>query len=90
MAALETAMSKISNFGAEALVVSLGLDTHEGDPCAIRRAGFKLKGDDYKEMGKIIGKNDIPTIFIQEGGYKLDKVPEAVANVLRSAAGHCE
>jgi acetoin utilization deacetylase AcuC-like enzyme len=87
--ALEKAMDKINDFGAEALIVSLGLDTHAGDPCTIKRAGFKLEGDDYKEMGKTIGKNcDIPTIFVQEGGYKMDKVPGAAANVLKGFAGY--
>ena len=53
--ALTKAMETIQEFGAEALVVSMGLDTHDQDPCAIRRAGFKLSGKDYLEMGKLIG-----------------------------------
>ena len=48
---LQRAMNEIQSFDALVLVVSLGLDTHAGDPCAVRRAGFLLQGDDYKEMG---------------------------------------
>jgi acetoin utilization deacetylase AcuC-like enzyme len=82
--ALERAMQRIQTFGAEALVISLGLDTHEGDPCAIRRAGFKLRGSDYVELGRTIGKHchQLPTLVIQEGGYKMDKVPQAAADVI--------
>jgi len=74
----------VEDFGAEALVVSLGLDTHEGDPCTIRRAGFKLSGDDYWSMGQLIGTNlgPVPTVFVQEGGYRMDKVGKAAADVV--------
>jgi acetoin utilization deacetylase AcuC-like enzyme len=45
--ALEIALSTIEKFGAEALVVSLGMDTFEGEPIS----GFTLKSDDYLRMG---------------------------------------
>lgn len=80
--AMATAMDRIKDFGASAIVVSLGLDTHNGDPCAIRRAGFKLEGNDYLEMGKMIATANLPTIVVQEGGYKMDSVPSAAANVV--------
>lgn len=75
-------MKEIENFGTQALVVSLGLDTHIGDPCAVRRAGFKLEGDDYIYMGKTIGSANLPTIVVQEGGYKMDSVPKAATDFL--------
>ena len=80
--ALETAMSKIKDFGTQALVVSLGLDTLNGDPCAVRRAGFKLEGDDYTFMGEVIGSANLPTMVVQEGGYKMDSVPKAATDFL--------
>jgi acetoin utilization deacetylase AcuC-like enzyme len=43
-------------FNPDAFILSLGLDTHIDDPCAIRRAGFQLSGDDYKLMGESIGQ----------------------------------
>lgn len=83
--ALQTALDTISAFKAEAVAISMGLDTHEGDPCAIRRAGFRLKGKDYWEMGLSIAKalsEQLPVVFIQEGGYRMDAVGEAASNVL--------
>ena len=43
-------------FNPDAFILSLGLDTHINDPCATRRAGFQLSGDDYKLMGESIGQ----------------------------------
>jgi len=34
----------IATFEPDAIVISLGLDTHIDDPCATRRAGFRLTG----------------------------------------------
>lgn len=92
--AIDQAMKKIvQDFGAEALVVSMGLDTLKDDPCAIRRAGFLLQGNDYWEMGQAIGNaihqgvgRMIPTVFLQEGGYKMDQIGDAAANVV---TGYC-
>ncbi|CAJ1965702.1 unnamed protein product [Cylindrotheca closterium] len=80
--ALQSALTKIQDFGAEALVVSLGLDTYLGDPCAVRRAGFRLEGDDYTSIGMAIGSSNLPTMVVQEGGYKMDSVPQAATDFL--------
>jgi acetoin utilization deacetylase AcuC-like enzyme len=79
---LQQAMEAIKSFGAQSLVVSLGLDTYNGDPCAIRRAGFKLEGQDYLHMGEMIASSNLQTIVIQEGGYYMEMVPQAVADFL--------
>lgn len=92
-AALEQGMKAIQDFGAEALVVSLGLDTLGGDPVTLRRAGFQLKLEDYWSMGKLIGsqlKSDAPCIFVQEGGYKMDELGEAAADVVAGFASERE
>lgn len=75
----------VEDFGAQAVVVSLGLDTHKDDPCTIRRAGFHLSGEDYWNMGQLIGTklgSKVPTVFVQEGGYRMDKVGKAAADVV--------
>lgn len=95
--ALQTAGTAIANFGPDAVVTSLGLDTHAEDPCATRRAGFLLGSNatDYDCMGRVIGdviarcsnsKRILPTIVLQEGGYKLDAVPTAAADVVLGIA----
>jgi acetoin utilization deacetylase AcuC-like enzyme len=53
---------------------------------AVNRAGFKLSGKDYYEMGLLMGSfmkgSDIPTVFVQEGGYKMDTVGLAAAHAV--------
>ena len=82
---LERALDHIAEFGTKALVVSLGLDTYEADEVKTPGAGFCLSGKDYHEMGKTIGRKIIhttPTVFIQEGGYRMDVVGDAAADVV--------
>jgi acetoin utilization deacetylase AcuC-like enzyme len=57
-AALKEALRRIQAFAPKRLVVSLGLDTHVGDPCAIRRAGFNMAGHDYVKNGRSFGGHD--------------------------------
>ena len=80
--ALETALSAVSSFGADAMVVSLGLDTFEGDPIS----GFQLKSDDYLRIGERLLQVGLPTVFIFEGGYAVDAVGTNAANVLQAFA----
>ena len=87
--ALQQGLKTIRDYGATALVVSLGLDTYYKDPCAVRRAGFCLQGEDYEEMGRKISKGvdrDLPVIFVQEGGYRMDQVGMAAMNVVTICA----
>jgi acetoin utilization deacetylase AcuC-like enzyme len=64
----------------------MGLDTYDGDAVAVSQGGFKLSGNDYYEIGKFMGSyvkdKFIPTVFVQEGGYKMDVVGEAAADVV--------
>jgi len=78
--ALETALAGIAKFGADALVVSLGMDTFEGDPIS----GFKLKTDDYLRIGERLAKAGLPTVFIFEGGYAVEEVGINAVNVLQA------
>ena len=79
-------MSAISDFNPAALVVSMGLDTYEGDKVAVNRGGFKLKGHDYFNVGSIIARymagKHVPCVFIQEGGYKMDTIGSAASEVV--------
>ncbi len=76
--ALGTACNKISQFHADALVVSLGLDTYAGDPLT----KFALTTDDFKKLGARIKNLALPTIFILEGGYATSDLGVNAANVL--------
>jgi len=77
--ALETALAGIAKFGADVLVVSLGMDTYEGDPIS----GFTLKTDDYLRIGERLAKAGLPNVFVFEGGYAVDEVGVNAVNVLQ-------
>lgn len=78
-AALDDACGRISAFGADAVVVSLGVDTHDGDPIS----RFHLRGDDYVRMGARIAALGVPTLFVMEGGYLIEALGGAVTGVVR-------
>lgn len=76
--ALTHAMRAIRAYGAEVLVVSLGVDTFEGDPIS----GFRLRGDDYLRVGEDLAEAGLPTVFVFEGGYAVSDVGVNTVNVL--------
>ncbi|WWE61929.1 histone deacetylase family protein [Parasalinivibrio latis] len=76
--ALETALAKIQEFGAEVLVISLGMDTYENDPISY----FKLNRDNYTQIGNMLGKLGLPTLFVFEGGYAVDDLGHNTVAVL--------
>lgn len=77
-AALADALRAIGDFRADALVVSLGVDTFEADPIS----GFRLCSDDYPLVGEDIARAWLPTVFVLEGGYAVEEVGVNVVNVL--------
>ena len=76
--ALAYALQRIAEFGAGALVVSLGLDTFEGDPIS----GFQLKSDDFLRVGEDLAGAGLPTVFVFEGGYAVAQLGVNAVNVL--------
>ncbi|MBN2236001.1 MAG: histone deacetylase family protein [Bacteroidales bacterium] len=63
---LMLAIQSIKKFKADYLVVALGLDTAKGDPTGT----WPLRTSDFHSNGNLIGALGLPTLFIQEGGYK--------------------
>jgi acetoin utilization deacetylase AcuC-like enzyme len=76
--ALKHALRRVREFQPQALVVSLGLDTFEGDPIS----GFKLRSDDYFTVGEDLVDAALPTVFIFEGGYAVAQLGVNAVNVL--------
>ena len=76
--ALGHALDRIRAFGAEAIVVSLGVDTFEEDPISF----FKLKTPDYIRMGEMLAACGLPVLTLMEGGYGVPAIGQNVANVL--------
>ena len=81
-AALETALSAIQKFGAQVLVISLGVDTFAGDPIS----GFTLQSDDYLRVGERLRKTGLPTVLVFEGGYAVAEVGVNAVNVVQAFA----
>ncbi|MFP4585574.1 MAG: GNAT family N-acetyltransferase [Desulfococcaceae bacterium] len=63
---LARALRKIEAFAPRYLVVALGLDTATGDPTGT----WSLGAGDFEENGRMIGALGLPTLVVQEGGYK--------------------
>ena len=82
-AALEQACQRIADYGAEVLVVSLGVDTYMEDPIS----QFKLDSPDYLAMGRRIAALGLPTLFIMEGGYAVEAIGVNAVNVLEGFEG---
>ena len=76
--ALDTALSRITTFGPEYLVVSLGTDTFRGDPLGT----FLLEVESFGRMGELIQALDIPTLIVQEGGYNVAELGFCVSQFL--------
>ena len=64
--ALDQALRRIRSFEPAVLVVALGLDTAKGDPTGT----WSLTPDDLHENGRRVGALGLPTLVVQEGGYR--------------------
>ncbi|MDX9786655.1 MAG: GNAT family N-acetyltransferase [Desulfobacterales bacterium] len=64
--ALALALERIKDFRPTFLVVALGLDPAKGDPTGT----WSLTGKDFEINGKMIGAAGLPTLVVQEGGYR--------------------
>jgi len=78
MTAIETAAARIKAFAPDVLVLSLGVDTFDGDPVG----GFCLQTPDYLRLGQAIARLGLPTHFVMEGGYSVEALGQNVSNVL--------
>ena len=77
-AALEVACERIGRHRADALVVSLGLDTFAGDPIS----RFALQPGDFLRLGARLARLALPTLFVLEGGYAATELGTNAANVV--------
>jgi acetoin utilization deacetylase AcuC-like enzyme len=64
--ALTAALQRIERFAPAFLVVSLGLDTARADPTG----SWQLGARDLSRNGALIGALRLPTLVVQEGGYR--------------------
>ncbi len=71
---LHKALHRIRRFAPAYLVVCLGLDTAKGDPTGT----WSFQTRDFNALGRVVGGLKIPTLVVQEGGYRI-----------RSLGGNC-
>lgn len=76
--ALAHALKRIEAFGADALVVSLGLDIYQRDPIS----QFKLTHEDFTGLGEMLGSVAVPTVIVFEGGYAVEALATNAINTL--------
>ncbi|MCW8844718.1 MAG: acetylpolyamine amidohydrolase, partial [Gammaproteobacteria bacterium] len=63
---LDQALERARKFQPQFLVLALGLDTAKGDPTG----SWRLMAKDFRENGRRIAQLGLPTLVVQEGGYK--------------------
>lgn len=79
MAALHRGMQAIADWGADTLVLALGLDAFEGDPFA----GLAVTTAGFGQIGRAVAGMGLPTLIVQEGGYLCPELGDNLEAVLR-------
>ncbi|MGX1307582.1 acetoin utilization deacetylase AcuC-like enzyme [Amorphus suaedae] len=79
---LDLAFERIVAFGADALVVALGLDAHVDDPFK----GLAVTTPGFARIGAAIAGLGLDTLFVQEGGYLSDALGDNLTHVLQGFA----
>ena len=70
--AVDRSLAKIDDFGADAVVIALGLDASRDDPFG----GLTVSPDGFARIGEKIGTLSCPTVLVQEGGYVSETLAE--------------
>lgn len=78
MAALDRALERITLWGADTLVLALGLDAFVGDPFA----GLAVTTPGFARIGRRIAGLGLPALIVQEGGYLCPELGDNLAAVL--------
>ena len=75
---LDQGLQKIADWGADTLVLALGLDAFEGDPFA----GLAVTTAGFARIGRAVRSAGLPTLIVQEGGYLCPELGDNLAAVL--------
>jgi acetoin utilization deacetylase AcuC-like enzyme len=77
-AALEQALSRISDFAPDILVLAAGLDIAVDDPFE----GFAITTPEFAVIGRMIAALKLPMLAVQEGGYPSPSLGANLASLL--------
>ncbi|MDK3018583.1 histone deacetylase family protein [Pseudodonghicola flavimaris] len=75
---LGIALHRVRNFGADVIVVALGLDASIDDPFQ----GLAVTQDGFARIGAAFAATGLPVLFVQEGGYVSDTLGVNLTRVL--------
>ena len=78
--ALAQGIEKVQAWGADTLVLALGLDAFEGDPFA----GLAVTTPGFAAIGRAVAAMGLPTVIVQEGGYLCAELGDNLEAVLRA------
>lgn len=79
----DKALQRIQDFAPNALVIATGYDTFRHDPFG----NICIDTADYRVLGDRIAQLKLPTLFVQEGGYKVDTLRSNVCALLEGFLG---
>ena len=80
LAALAKAVEKVQAWGADTLVLALGLDAFEGDPFA----GLTVSTPGFAKIGRAVQAMVLPTVIVQEGGYLCPELGRNLQAILQA------
>ena len=80
---IERLVSWATDRRAHAMVVALGVDAAKGDS----EAPFDVSAAGFAAAGAMLAEVNVPTVFVQEGGYELDAIGSLVTATLTGFAG---
>ncbi len=80
---LETALTRVRAFGADAVVIALGLDAYIDDPFK----GLAITTPGFARIGAALADMNLPTVFVQEGGYLCGALGANLTSVLNGFQG---
>ena len=81
--ALVRALAAVSTFAPRFLVVALGVDPAKGDPTGT----WSLGAADFRGNGELVRGLGLPTLVVQEGGYRTRTLGSNVAAFFRGLVG---
>lgn len=80
LAALGAGLEKLVHWGADTVVLGLGLDAFAGDPFA----GLTVSTGGFGQIGRAVAAFGAPVVLVQEGGYLCPELGQNLAAVLEA------
>jgi acetoin utilization deacetylase AcuC-like enzyme len=82
--AVDEALARIRSYGAEALVVALGYDSHREDPIGL----LDVSTEGFRGIGERVRAAGLPTVIVLEGGYQVTVIGDCLGEFLGGLLGN--